>query len=280
MAGIESIAVLCYEKVSEQDSITALEIFKGAALVVAGQISPWQREVGPGKLDVKLVSAQPGVVTMQMGTQVVPDVALDEEELFDILYVPGGVGSGAIATDERILRVIRQHYEAGKVIAANCSGVGIIARAGILGDTPVTCVAAVARGLRGEGANVPAPRRMWIGRPEARIWTSTGSYGVHGGAVALVAHYLGREVGTIVSMMFDTLGGIGDAIYELTGPEFYQHAELEITFQDYFESMLLPRPADEPGTAGVISANGSANGAVATAGIAAVTAAATSVAAS
>ena len=179
---------------------------------------------------------------MQMGTQVIPDAVLDHEELFDIFYVPGGVGSGAVATDDRILGLIRRHHEEGKVVAANCSGVGVLARAGILGDSPVTCVAAVARGLRAEGVNVPQARRMWIGDPERRIWTSTGSYGVHGGAVALVAHYLGREIGTIVSMMFDTLGGIGDAIYSEVGPEFYQHLELETTFQDYFEAMLLPQP--------------------------------------
>ncbi len=243
---VESIGVLGYDKVSEQDMITPLEIFKGAAMVVAGNIAPWQREVPPAKLDVKLVSAKPGVVTMQMGTQVIPDAMLDDDQLFDILYVPGGIGSGAIATDERILSLIRRHHEAGKVVAANCSGVGVLARAGILGDTAVTCVAAVARGLRTEGVNVPEHRRMWVGDPEARIWTSTGSYGVHGGAVALVAHYLGREVGTIVSMMFDTLGGLGEVIYETVGPEFYQHNELETTFQDYFEAMLLPAPARVP----------------------------------
>jgi hypothetical protein len=214
---------------------------------------------------VKFVSVMPGVVTMQMGTQVVPDIALDGEELFDILYIPGGVGSGAIATDEQVLNVIRKHHEAGKIIAANCSGVGIIARAGIVGDTPVTCVAAVARGLRAEGVNVPVARRMWIGSPEQRIWTSTGSYGVHGGAVALVAHYLGREIGTVVSMMFDTLGGLGDVIYELTGPEFFLHPELETTFQDYFQAMLLPPSPGNGGMAGFTdvgpSANGMANGA-------------------
>jgi putative intracellular protease/amidase len=242
MTDIESIGVLGYDKVSEQDMITPLEIFKGAAMVVAGNIAPWQREVPPSRLDVKLISAKPGVVTMQMGTQVIPDGTLEDDQMFDLLYIPGGIGSGAIATDDRILSLIRRHHEAGKVVAANCSGVGVLARAGILGDTQVTCVAAVARGLRAEGVNVPENRRMWIGDPDARIWTSTGSYGVHGGAVALVAHYLGREVGTIVSMMFDTLGGLGELIYATTGPEFYHHPELETTFQDYFEAMLLPTP--------------------------------------
>ncbi len=243
MTNIESIAVLAYEKCSEQDTITPLEIFKGASMVVSGAIAPWQREVAPSKLDVKLVSLNPGVVTMQMGTQVIPDAALDDDRLYDIFYVPGGVGSGALATDDRVLKLIRRHHEEGKVVAANCSGVGVLARAGILGSAPVTCVAAVARGLRAEGINVPVGRRMWIGNPEERIWTATGSYGVNGSAVALVAHYLGREVGTIVSMMFDTLSGIGDAIFDEQGPEFYQHADLEESFQDYFQAMLLPEPA-------------------------------------
>ena len=237
---IRSIAVLAYDQVSEQDSITPLEIFKGAAAVEGGQISPWQREAAPAELDVKFVGLNPGVVTMQMGTQVVTDAGVTDADLYDILYIPGGVGSGALATDPRALALIRRHHEEGKVIAANCSGVGVIARAGILGDTPVTCVAAVARGLRAEGFNVPQGRRMWVGRPEERIWTFTGSYGVNGGAVALIAHYLGREVGTIVSMMFDTLGGIGNVVFDELGPEFYQHPELEETFQDYFQPMLLP----------------------------------------
>ena len=237
---IRSIGVLAYDKVSEQDCLTPLEIFKGASMVVSGAIAPWERESAPESLEVQLVSVTPGVVTMQMGTQVVPDAALNDEKTYDLLYVPGGVGSGEMAKNERVLELVRRHHDEGKVVAANCSGVGVLARAGILGGSAITCVAAVARGLRSEGYNVPTSRRMWIGSPEERIWTATGSYGVNGSAVAIVAHYLGREVGTIVSMMFDTLSGLGDVIFEPVGPEFYEHPELEKSFQDLFEDMLLP----------------------------------------
>ncbi|MDT0465017.1 DJ-1/PfpI family protein [Streptomyces gibsoniae] len=243
-AQIGSIAVLGYEACSEQDTITPLEIFKGAAMVTSGQIAPWEREAANRELDVRLVSLEPGVVKMQMGTNVVADSVLNDDDLFDILYIPGGVGSGALLTNDRVHKLIRRHHEAGKVIAANCSGVGVIARSGIVNDEPLTCVAAVARGLRGEGFNVALGRRMWIANTASRIWTFTGSYGVNGGAVAMVAHYFGREVGTIVSMMFDTIGGIGDAIFEETGPEFYQHPELEESFQNFFQPMLFP-PLDE-----------------------------------
>ncbi|MET9359764.1 DJ-1/PfpI family protein [Streptomyces sp. NPDC006632] len=240
MAEIKTVAVLGYESCSEQDTITPLEIFKGAAMVLAQQIAPWPMDAEPAELDVKLVSLDPGNVVMQMGTQVVPDAVLEDGQLFDILYVPGGVGSGKMTQDGRILDAIRHHHVNGKVIAANCSGVGILSRSGILGDTPVTCVAAVARGLRAEGTNVPSPRRMWLHDAAKKIWTTTGSYGVNGSTVALVTEYFGKEVGTIVSMMFDTYGGLGEQIYAASGPEFYVHPDLEEKFTDFFEPMLLP----------------------------------------
>ena len=237
---INTVAVVGYESCSEQDTITALEILRGAAMVLAGQIAPWPPTQPTRKLDVKLVSMTPGNIKMQMGTQVVPDAVLGDQDLFDLLYVPGGVGSGAMTKNQAMLKTIQRHYNAGKVVASNCSGVGILFRAGILGKNPVTCVAAIARKMRAAGVNVPEHRRMWVGVPDARIWTATGSYGVNGGTVAMVAHYFGQDVGTIVSMMFDTLGGIGNSIFEDQGPEYFFHPDLEAKFQDYFEPTLLP----------------------------------------
>ena len=154
-------------------------------------------------------------------------------------------GPERLRSNSRMLGIIQRHYKAGKIVVSNCSGVGILARSGILGKNPVTCVAAVAPGLRKEGINVPQPRQMWVGLPEERLWTTTGSYGVNGSTVALVAHYFGQEVGTMVSMMFDTLGGIGQQIFDLEGSEFYYHPDLEEKFAAYFQPMLLPEPGSK-----------------------------------
>jgi putative intracellular protease/amidase len=240
MTDINTIAVVGYESCSEQDTITPLEIFKGAAMVLDGKINPWPLQTPKRDLSVKLVNLDDGNITMQMGTKVVPDARLGDNDLFDLLYVPGGVGSGAMTKDKRMTDLIRRHYSEGKVVAANCSGVGILHRAGILDGQPVTCVAAVARGLRAEGTTVPNPRHAWLGLPDVRLWTTTGSYGVNGSTVAMVAHYFGREVATIVAMMFDTMGGLGEAIFASTGPEFFYHPDLERQFQDFFEPILLP----------------------------------------
>ena len=241
MADIRTIGVLAYENCSEQDTITPLEIFRGAAMALDQRLKILPPDGPPTKLDVKLVSVAKGNVRMQMGTEVVPDELLDDRQSFDIFFVPGGVGAGAMTRNDNVLAAIRRHYQSGKIVASNCSGVGVLCRAGILGQTPVTCVAAIARRLRELGANVPQPRMMWQGVPDARIWTATGSYGVHGGAAAIVAHYFGRTVVTTIGMMFDTLGGLGETLYKTVGPEFFYHPDLEKTFQDFWEDQLLPK---------------------------------------
>jgi putative intracellular protease/amidase len=181
MPDIRSIGVLGYDACSEQDTLTPLEIFRGAAMVLDQRLNILRLPGPPVKLDVKLVSVTKGNVKMQMGTEVVPDVVLDDSQSYDLFFVPGGVGAGAMTRNEAVLQAIRRHYQGGKIIGSNCSGVGVLFKAGILGQTPVTCVAAIARRLRELGANVPQPRMMWQGHPDARIWTATGSYGVHGG---------------------------------------------------------------------------------------------------
>jgi len=240
MNTIKTIGILCYDKCSEQDTITPLEIFRGAAMVVSQQLVILPTNDKPQPLDVKLVSITKGNVSMQMGTQVVPDAILDDVTEYDLLYIPGGVGCAEVTKNKSVLDIISKHYKSGKIIASNCSGIGILYHAGILGNTPVSCVAAIARRLRKLGVNVPQPRRMWQGHPETRIWTATGSYGVHGAAVALISYYFDKDVATTIGMMFDTVGGLSDEMFEKVGPEFYYHPNLESKFQDFWEDKLLP----------------------------------------
>jgi len=236
---VKTIAVLGYDKCSEQDTITPLEIFRGAGMVLSGGINPIPLTGPKQTIDVKLLNTKPGNITMQMGTQVIADAELGDE-LYDLLYLPGGVGAGEITQDKKVLDAIREHHAKGKIVAANCSGVGILFRAGVLGTEPQTCVAGVARRLRSEGANIPDARRAWEKSSDGLIWTASGSYGINGATVAMVSHLYGEQVGMMVAMMFDTYAGLGEQIHADAGPEFYNHPEIEAKYQDFFEEMLLP----------------------------------------
>src|SRR5215471_14108153 len=111
MAEIKSIAVVGYQNVSEQDSITPLEIFRGAKLVLNGTIAPWKLSQPLRELDVQLVSVEPGNITMQTGTQVIPNAELGDDDLFDILYIPGGIGSGAMTQNQKVVDAIKRHHQ-------------------------------------------------------------------------------------------------------------------------------------------------------------------------
>ena len=82
---------------------------------------------------------------------------------------------------------------------------------------------------------------MWLGVPEQRLWTTTGSYGVNGSTVAMICHYFGRKVsGLTVATMFDTLGGIGQDAFEIVGPEFYTYDRIEEQLHAFWGERLLP----------------------------------------
>lgn len=237
MPEIKTVGVLAYHRCGEQDTLVPYEILRHTSMVLAEQKKP---------LEVKLVRVRkkdPELIEMQMGTHVRSDDYLKPDDLFDLLYVPGGLGSGEASKDKEILAALRRHHQAGKVIATNCSGISILHRAGILGDTPVTCAATVARRLKQEGANLLQPRTMWAGKKGGTLWTSAGGSGVHGSTVAMIANYFGRDVGQYIGMGWDTYPALGERIFEERGPQYLSFPELEAGIQDALEDMLLPREA-------------------------------------
>lgn len=232
MTEIKTVGVLAYHRCSESDTIIPWEIMTGVALYL--------KATGKGELDVKLVALDPGPVEMQMGARVEPHAVLKETDLYDMLYVPGGNGSGLATRDPRVINTIKYHHANGKFLAANCVGVGILQRADVLGKTPVTCSPPITRRLKEEGANVAEPRRMWLGSVEDRLWTTAGASSINAGTVAMVNYIWGEEVGHEMSMWFDTRGAVGWDLFNLAGHEYYAYPEAEAALQDATADTLLP----------------------------------------
>jgi transcriptional regulator GlxA family with amidase domain len=234
MRELQTAAVLGYPRCGEQDTLVVWEILKSVSWLLDSQ---YQR-----KFTVTLLATEGGHITMQMGAEVVPEGILGDGDLYDLFYVPGGLGSGDAIKSHKIRDAIRRHHRAGRLVASNCTGCGILHRAGILGDVPVTAAPTISRRLREEGTKVVNPRRMWLGVPEANLWTTAGGSGVHASTVALVCHYFGREIGKKIAMMWDTMPRLGEsALFHLEGPEYYTYPEGERDVQRQFEDQLLPR---------------------------------------
>lgn len=232
MTQIKTIGVIAYPKCGEQDTLTVLEIFKSLSWLLDLKYKT--------SLNVKLVVFEPGNILMQMGTTVIPEVVYDGREIFDILYIPGGMGSGEASKNKTMLDLIRRHHASNKLIATNCSGISILWRSGIIGKNLITAPATVSEKLLREGANLSMPRKMWIGLPEQKLWTTAGGSAVHASTVALIIQYFGEEAGKIIAAMWDTFPHLGEALLKLEGPDYKSYPEFEKMVQDMMQETLLP----------------------------------------
>ena len=239
MADINTIGIIAYPGCGEQDTLVPWEMLKSLA---------WVLSSGERFLDVRLLAMASGNVRMQMGLQVVPEGVVDvDNDLFDVLYVPGGMGTEQAALDQQLRKLVNRHAEKKRWIATNCSGLAILHRAGFLGDTQVTCAGTISRKVANEGGNVAEPRLCWLGDEEAKVWTAAGGSAAHPSTTALVAHLFGQELGRVIGMMWDTLPMHGKVLFQPIGPEFLNFPFYSRELQDQWEDQLLP---DEPAAQG------------------------------
>lgn len=140
------------------------------------------------KWEVVAVALKKGVVTASRNVKIVPDTSWGEVDpsSFDIIVVPGGSrGVENLRADARVLEAIRQHHQAGKLVAAVCAGPLVLQEAGILSGRTVTS-------HPGEAARITEARR--IDQPvvvDGDIITSQGAGTCFEFALAIIARVEG-----------------------------------------------------------------------------------------
>lgn len=88
-----------------------------------------------------------------LGTRyVVEEIENVKPEEFDALIIPGGFSPDHLRIDERVLRLVKAMYEAGKIIAAICHGPQVLISAGLVKGKRVTAYKAVMDDLINAGA--------------------------------------------------------------------------------------------------------------------------------
>ena len=231
MSQIQSICFLAFPNVGEQDLFAAWELMRAAA---------WNQSFEGKQLEVSIGSFEEGLIQTHMGARIATDRVLHGEDRFDVLYIPGGIGAGAASKDRRVLDLIRAHHEEGRWVAANCAGVGVLYRAGILQDLEITSPASLARRLPALGARLVAPRRAWKVDAANRIFTSGGAATVHPGTIALAQALLGSEAARNLANAWDTRALHGESLFADLGPAMTDDAAAAAALQDQLETTFLP----------------------------------------
>jgi len=228
---VRSILFLVFPNVGEQDLIAPWELMRSVA---------WNLHERGETLDVSLGSFEKGVVSTQMGTVIQPARMLSSADRFDMVYVPGGIGAGALSANEAVLAWLRANHDEGRWVAANCAGMGVLHRAGVLKDAPVTAPATLARRLAAQGAHVVSPRRAWKIVPARRIFSVAGAGTVHPSTIALAWHLFGDDVGRGLASGWDALPLFGESLFSLDGPVMHDDEHVKRSLQDAWEDVFLP----------------------------------------
>ena len=66
------------------------------------------------------------------GLILTPEMSIAEGPELDVMLVPGGYGQQQLMDDEEVLALIRNHFDAGKLVFSVCTGALLCGAAGIL----------------------------------------------------------------------------------------------------------------------------------------------------
>lgn len=145
------------------------------------------------RFEIKLIANNIEPIKSNQGPSALADMALDESINFDILFVPGGVGTRREVENERLLAWLRKTAANAEYVLSVCTGSALLARAGLLDGKQATTNKAAFSWVESQG-----PKVSW--QKQAR-WVEDGntitSSGVSAGidmSLAAIARMHGNDI--------------------------------------------------------------------------------------
>lgn len=131
------------------------------ALIVSGDqfedselLVPWYRLLEEG-IEIDIAGEREGTITGKHGYRVEATLSVNriDPARYDLLILPGGKAPAVLRKNLKLLELVQQFFNYGKLVAAICHGPQILVSAGVLAGRNSTCYKGVAGELRGAGAN-------------------------------------------------------------------------------------------------------------------------------
>lgn len=136
-----------------------------------------------------MVARDRSPVACSKGLRLLPDVTFDDCPPLEVLVVPGGPGQSEAMADERLLAFVEERARAARHVLGVCTGVLLLARAGLLAGRPATTHWLAREELARLGIQVRTERMVWDGK----VGTAAGVSSGIDLALEFVARVLGAE---------------------------------------------------------------------------------------
>jgi transcriptional regulator GlxA family with amidase domain len=145
-----------------------------------------------GEAKITIVAEKAGPVRSSAGPCGIAEATMVSSEGFDVLLIPGGIGTRKELTNAQFLAELKRLAEASRIVATVCTGSLLLAATGLIDGCKATSNKRVFQLVR-----TAAPKVNWIAKAR---WVEDGKYftssGVSAGmdmALAVIAKLRGRE---------------------------------------------------------------------------------------
>jgi len=129
--GTFTIGIVLFERAEELDWVGPFEVFTMAREVSGGQ--------GPASaIRVVLVNEEGGVVTGAKGLRNEVDASFADAPRFDVLLIPGGIGTRSEMTNPRMLEFLAEKASECEWVTSVCTGSGVLEAAGLTQGKRIT----------------------------------------------------------------------------------------------------------------------------------------------
>ncbi|WP_424466848.1 DJ-1/PfpI family protein [Pseudoclavibacter helvolus] len=148
--------------------------------------------------DVELIAPLAGAVRSSQGPEVVATSSFADAAAPDIVLVPGGQGTRALAVDADFLAWLGAWAADARLVTSVCTGSALLAAAGLLDGYRATSNKRAFAWASSHGASVDwVPQARWV--EDRNRWTSSGVAAGMDMAVAIIASIHGPEVAAKLS---------------------------------------------------------------------------------
>ena len=146
-----------------------------------------------GRFSIRTVAEQPGDVASAQNIRVAADEGFVDAGAFDILLVPGGIGTRTEVANPVLLDWLQRTEPQARHVASVCTGSALLAKAGLLDGRRATSNKIAFDWVVEQGPSVQWVRRArWI--EDRKFFTSSGISAGMDMTLALIERIFGRAV--------------------------------------------------------------------------------------
>ena len=148
-----------------------------------------------GKVDncsIKYLSINGGSITSRDNVQIITE-SIDRVEKYDVLLIPGGIGTRKMVNDEEFIDTLKNMAEKSSWCLTVCTGSALLAKTGMLDDHEATSNKIAFEWVKSIGKNVKWKNKArWV--IDGKYYTSSGVSAGIDMSLGFVCDHFGEEI--------------------------------------------------------------------------------------